>query len=175
MPIDRNAPPKRATPRESSTARNAAAAQTSYQSQHDRRKEGVEGIGQAAALVLLVRKQFADAQAVGMHAPPIAEEMAKIADQNEQWGKWLDYFSMSGPYAGLVRATLPLMLQIMANHGTIPAEAGAALGVVSPKTLELAGKAEQEKVEAALLLSIQESQRETEALRSRLTKAADSE
>jgi hypothetical protein len=169
VPIDRTqpAPPKR-TARESSIRKNEQAAQTQYKSQHDKRKEGVEGLGQAVALVMLVRKQFADAQAVGMHAPAIAEEMASIADVNDTWGKWLDYFSMSGPYAGLVRATLPLMLQIMANHGTIPAEAGAALGVVSPKTLELAGKVEQEKVEAALLLSIQESQRETAHLRSQL-------
>lgn len=167
MPIDRTAPPpaRRNTPKQSS-----AAAQANYQSQHERRREGVEGLGQAASLILLVRKQFADAQAVGMHTPAIAEEAAKIADQNETWGKWLDYFSMSGPYAGLVRATLPLMLQIMANHGTIPAEAGSALGVVSPKTLELAGKAEQEKVEVALLLSIQEAQQETKALRDRLVK-----
>jgi hypothetical protein len=174
VPIDRTAPapPKRNVPRESS-ARNTAAAQTAYQSQHERRKDGVEGLGQAAALILLVRKQFADAAAVGMHAPPIAEEMARIADTSETWGKWLDYFAMTGPYAGLVKASLPLMLQIMANHGTIPAEAGAALGVVSPKTLELKGKVEQEKVEAALLLSIQESQRETDELRAQIREPRD--
>ena len=172
MPIN-PAPPKSAAPRQSSTARNTAAAQAAQQSQHDKRREGVEGIGQAAALILLVRKQFADAAAVGIHAPPIAEEMARIADGNDTWAKWLDYFSMTGPYAGLVKASLPLMLQIMANHGTIPPEAGAALGVVSPKTLELKGKVEQEKIEAALLLQIQEDQRETEALRARLTKAAN--
>lgn len=170
MPIDRTpAPPKRSAPRQSS-AQNAAAQAQAFTSQHQKRKEGVEGLGQALALVMLVRKQFADAQAIGMHAPAIAEEMARLGDQNETWAKWLDYFSLSGPYAGLVKATLPLMLQIMANHGTIPAEAGAALGVVSPKTLELAGKAEQEKVEAALLLSIQETQKETANLRSQIVR-----
>ena len=171
MPINRDAtPPKRTTPRASSNAKNQEVAAQAYQSQHQRRREGVEGLGQAASLILLVRKQFADAAAVGMHAPPIAEEMAKIADSNDTWAKWLDYFSMTGPYAGLVKASLPLMLQIMANHGTIPTEAGAALGVVSPRTLELKGKVEQEKVEAALLLSIQEARRETEQMRSQLLK-----
>jgi hypothetical protein len=173
MPI--NSPlPKRDTPRQSSVQKNAAAAQAAYQSQHDKRREGVEGIGQAAALILLVRKQFADAAAVGIHMPPIAEECARIADSNDTWAKWLDYFSMTGPYAGLVKASLPLMLQIMANHGTIPAEAGAALGVVSPKTLELKGKVEQEKVEAALLLSIQEAQKETAEIRAQIIKETDS-
>ena len=171
MPIS-NAPPKSATPRQSSTQKNAAAQAIAQTSQHNKRKEGVEGLGQAAALVLLVRKQFADAAAIGIHVPAIAEEMASIADGNDTWAKWLDYFTMAGPYAGLVKASLPLMLQLMANHGTIPAEAGAALGVMSPKTLELKGKAEQEKVEAALLLQIQEDQRQTDALRQQLREAS---
>jgi len=170
MPIS-SAPPKAATPRQSS-AQKAAAVQQAHASQHQKRKEGIEGLGQAAALILLVRKQFADAAAVNIHVPAIAEEMASIADSNDTWAKWLDYFTMAGPYAGLVKASLPLMLQLMANHGTIPAEAGAALGVMSPKTLELKGKAEQEKVETALLLQIQQDQRETAALREQLEKAS---
>ena len=169
MPIS-SAPARAATPRQSSTQKNAQAQAQAQSSQHARRKDGVEGIGQAASLILLVRKQFADAAAVGIHVPAIAEEMASIADQNDTWAKWLDYFSMTGPYAGLVKASLPLMLQLMANHGTIPAEAGAALGVVSPKTLELKGKVEQEKIEAALLLQIQQDQQETAKLRDQLAK-----
>jgi hypothetical protein len=178
MPIDRTnvpAPAKRATPRQASNAKNDAIVAGEQRSTFQRRKEGVEGIGQAASLILLVRKQFADAQAVGMHTPPIATEMARIAETNEQWGKWLDYFSMTGPYAGLVKASLPLMLQLMANHGTIPAEAGAALGVVSPKVLELAGKVEQDKVEAALLLQIQEGRKEAQAMRDQLDKEVPSD
>jgi hypothetical protein len=167
MPVDRSGPPRRSTPRQSS-AQKAAEVQQAVSAAHERRREGIEGLGQAAALVLLVRKEFADAQAVGMHVPKIAEEAASIADTNEKWAKWLDWFSISGPYAGLTKAMLPLMLQLMANHDKIPAEAGSALGVVSPKTLELAGKAEQEKVEAALLVQIQESQRETDELRKQL-------
>jgi hypothetical protein len=138
--------------------------QTQQTAAHARRKEGLEGIGQAASLVCLVRKQFADAQAIGMHSPKIANEMASIADQNEQFAKWVDWFSISGPYAELTKAMLPLMLQLMANHGKIPAEAGSALGVVSPTMLEMAGKAEQKKIEAALILQIQETERETAEL-----------
>lgn len=125
-------------------------------------------MGQAAALVLLIRKQFADAQAIGMHVPAIAEEAASIADTNETWAKWLDYFSISGPYAGLVKATLPLVLQLMVNHDKLPAEAGSALGVISPKMLEEAGKAEMELAEAALVTEITRKRQEAEKLKAEL-------
>jgi hypothetical protein len=169
LPI-KAAPPKSATPRQSSTAKNAAAAQTAYQSQHDKRVEGVEGAFQAAGLILLIRKQYADAGAIGQHAHPIAEELASIADTNEKLAKWLDYFSVAGPYAGLVKASLPLLLQLMANHGTIPAEAGAMFGVVSPDLLVLKGKADQALVEVALKLQIEEAQKEAADITEQLRK-----
>lgn len=164
MPIDRTAPPRRPTPRASSTARQQTET-PGVSASFARRKEGAEGVGQAATLILLIRQQYADAQAVGMHTPAIATELARVAEGNETIGKWLDYFSVTGPYSGLVKASLPLVLQLMANHNIIKPEAAGALGVVAPKTLELAGKAEQEKIEAAILLQIQESQRETSRIK----------
>lgn len=120
------------------------------------RQEGVDGLFQMAAAGCLMAKQYADAQACAEYGPKIAEETAKLAEQNEGVARVLDYITQIGPYAGLLTAVLPFGLQILANHGRVPASALTALGVKDPQILEL--QAQREVMEAATALQREQAE-----------------
>lgn len=106
---------------------------------------------------------YADAAAIGMHGPPISAEIVNLADQNERIAKAVDYLLEAGPYAGLVTAVLPLVLQLLANHNRIPAD--KVPGVLPPEAL--AAKMQAEVSERAMreYREAQDAQRRLEALR----------
>lgn len=88
------------------------------------------------ALMGLSRKwpiMAAHAQAVQMHAGPIALAIEEIAIEDERWGAALDSVAKMGPYGALVSAAIPLFLQIGANMGVVPIV--DELGIVDPITL----------------------------------------
>jgi hypothetical protein len=95
---------------------------------------------------------YADAAAIGIHSPAIAVEVVSLGKQNESIGKLIDYLDQVGPYAGLISATMPLVLQLLANHKRI--DHGKVPGLSSPAVLEakvkaeMAAKAAQEMREA---------------------------
>jgi hypothetical protein len=95
---------------------------------------------------------YADAAAIGQHSPGISTEIVKLGAQNETIGRGIDYLDEVGPYAGLISATMPLVLQILANHKRI--DHGKVPGLSSPEVLEskvkaqMAAKAAQEMREA---------------------------
>jgi hypothetical protein len=100
------------------------------------RLEAVNGIFQIGQFACLAFGQFADAGAIGLHGPGMAQETVELADQNPKIAKYVDLLIEVGPYAGLIGAALPFIAQLMVNHGLFKAEAFANAGVVSPDSLE---------------------------------------
>jgi hypothetical protein len=118
------------------------------------------GVAQAAQMALVVSNNFADAAAVGMHADNIIPEVVKIADRYPVVAKGVDTLIQAGPIAGLVTATLPLVLQILANHKRIPAD--KIPGITQPEVLETQMKASIAKQAAQEMRRAQEAQAEYE-------------
>lgn len=99
------------------------------------REEAANGIFQLAGFGCIITRQYADAGAINLHGAPVAHELALLAEKNTSIGKGLDYLMEAGPYAGLITALMPLVLQLMANHKVIRADMVSAAGVVPPEAL----------------------------------------
>lgn len=154
MPIAAPAEPPAKTPRSSSAKKSTPAAQ----SRLTQRTEALEGYMGLASLGCMAKGWFADSRAITAHATPICTEIAKLGEENESLGNTLDLICKTGPYMGLVMAITPLVLQILANHGKMPVEAGIQLGVVPPAALEAQAKQEIAQIAAAA----KKAQREAE-------------
>lgn len=133
-------PPSKGTPNTSSKATSTARVPKSRKE----RTEAVAALGQLAQVPLMATKQFADAGAVGAYWPNVAEEIAKLAESQPQIAAIVDPLMQVGPYAGLITAVLPLIMQIGVNHGRMTP---GAMGTVPATTLSAqieAGLAQQE-------------------------------
>lgn len=117
-------PVKRQTTKRDSQAKRS--------SLHDAREEAVNGIGQLVAMVAVLTNQNDDALAVSTHWPNIATAAADTADNSEGLAKVIDYIMVAGPWAALIGASVPLAIQIMVNHGKLPAGPFEKMGVVQP-------------------------------------------
>ncbi len=73
---------------------------------------------------------LADASAITQYAPPIAEALNDLANDQPQVAAILDRVLKVGPYGAILSAVLPMAAQILANHKVIPA------GVMGAKSLE---------------------------------------
>lgn len=122
-----------------SNASRAASAQVESSARIDRRTEAVAGLFNIAMMPAMLTGQLADVAAYNDHGPKIAAEAARIGEMHDRFGEVIDRLEVVGPYAGLVMAAAPLVLQLLLNHGRLPdtyASAFAGLGVVAPKLLE---------------------------------------
>src|SRR6516164_1380644 len=99
------------------------------------RADGLAGIGQLLSAGLLFARQHADAGAVYKFWHDISLESAKIAEDNAKFGEFLDSLTAVGPYAGLITAALPLVMQVMVNHDKMEVTSVANLGCVSKETM----------------------------------------
>jgi len=90
----------------------------------------------------------------------VAGELVALSEKNEKIANALDYLTEAGPYAGLIVACMPLVLQICANHGLIKAELVATGGVVPPAALESQVKADMARQASEALRAQQEAERE---------------
>jgi len=163
MPIDMSA--AKAPPRKSSGSRGAPTAVklADYKSSVDKRTEGLNGLAQLGQGLLLMTGQYADAAAVGMHFPPVAAELAKIADSNETIAKPIDFLIEIGPYGALIEAAIPFVMQILANHRLIKIEAMLGSNVTSPEVLEAQMKAQIMRVQAQAMREQQQALAEAQA------------
>jgi hypothetical protein len=107
----------------------------------ERRKEALDGVMQLAQFGCLAFGNFADAGAIGLHGPPLVKEGVDLAGKNKAVAAKVDLLIEYGPYAGLVAAALPFVVQILCNHGLLKANQWANAGVVSAETLEYQMKA----------------------------------
>ena len=111
-------------------------------------------------------RKYADAAAVGMHAPNLARETAALADEYEMVGTSVDMLIKVGPFGGLIAAAIPLALQLMANHKMIDARQVVGANIVPPEVLEAQMKAEVIQMQAESMRAQQqamEDMREAEA------------
>jgi hypothetical protein len=153
-------PPRKSAPTARQTKATPAQVQSYVSPKQKDREEGANGLFQLAGFGLIVTKNYADAGAIGKHSPKISHELAVLADKNEGVAKFLDYLTEAGPYAGLITACMPLILQIMANHNMIKAEALAGSGVVAPAALEAGVKADMARQTAEALREQREAEEE---------------
>ncbi len=83
------------------------------------REECVAQLGMFAQVPLIATRQFADAGAIGVYWPSIAHELAVLAETQEPIARVIDPLMTVGPYAGLIAAALPMVMQFAVNHGRI--------------------------------------------------------
>jgi hypothetical protein len=163
MPIDAPVgPPKtsRATAKTTVKASNKTAERT----------EALNGIGSLTQAGLIASKQYADAQAIGMHWPKIADELASLANSEAVIARFIDPLIKAGPYTALAMAVLPLVAQISVNHKVIPAGTlGTMPGDVLGAQMELAVQKQQIEMRQAQ----QESQRQLDDLQRQMAEASD--
>jgi hypothetical protein len=110
----------------------------------------------------IMTQQWADAAAIGRHFPPVAVELANIAESNDVVSKSIDFFIEIGPYGALITATLPLVLQILANHRVVDGSKLINHGVVPPEVLEAQMKAQAARMQVDAMLAQQEAMAEAE-------------
>ena len=128
------------------------------------REEAVNGIFQLTAFGLVMAGQQADAGALAKHGGSIAHEAAKVAETSASLGSAIDYITEAGPYAGLITATMPLVLQLLANHKVMKAETLSGAGVVPPETLSAQVKADMARQQIQALRTQQEAEQEVSHL-----------
>jgi len=158
-----DAPQKRSTPKTSAARMPAVTV-----SPRSAREEGLNGLGQVASAILVMRGLYADAGAISLHMPAVSRETAALADTNEGIAKGIDYLISMGPYSALITAIMPLALQIAANHDRIDASKAAGLGVMPPAALEAKVKAEAEALTLAVLRQASEATDKTAAAKAEL-------
>lgn len=150
MPIDMslvgNAPPRRTQGRAPAAPRKTVA---------DSRSESVNGLFQLASFGCVMVGQYADAATIAEHGPNVSREIVTLGQQNEKIGQWIDYLNQAGPYAGLITAVLPMVLQLAANHKRI--DHTRVPGLTDPRVLETKI---QTQLKAAAVQQMQAAQQE---------------
>lgn len=154
MPIDMslantNPPPRKAA--SGTSNRRAVKSQPAQQDTRtvtDRRAEGLLGLGQLGQGLCLLFGNYTDAATIGMHAPNMAPEIAKLGESNDFIAKGLDFLIDVGPYGGVIAVTLPFVLQLAANHKMINAGMLSGQGVVAPEVLDAKMRADMARQQA---------------------------
>lgn len=106
--------------------------------------------------------QKADSQALAIHGPSIATETAELAETQPQVAKVIDLWAAVGPYAGILTATLPLVLQLAVNHGKLPKSLSGQFGVTDPAVLEAQADASMARKAAEMLEEQNRARREAQ-------------
>lgn len=70
------------------------------------------------------------------HSANLSAALDQVAKNDPRVGRALERVLTVGTYGALIGATLPLALGIMANHGVVPPELAAQLGVELPQVPE---------------------------------------
>lgn len=159
MPIDMSratAPPKK-TGSVRSASRSPIPMVEPEQTPRARRTEGLMGMASLGQGLSVMVGQYADAAAIGIHAPKLSEEIAGLADRYEWLGNGIDLVIQVGPFAGLLAAAMPFALQIGANHGKFDATKLHGQGVVPPEVLEAQMSARLAKMQADAMREQQEA------------------
>lgn len=156
-------PPRKATAQRSTPVTRNAASVADTKSMAEKRRDGLLGLASLAQGVCMMTNQWADAAAIGQHFPPVAQELANIADANDTIAKPIDFLIEVGPYGALITAVLPLALQIMANHRMVDASRLIGRGVVPPEVLEAQMKAQTAAMQAEAMRAHQAALAEAEA------------
>lgn len=160
----KNAPPPASKPRPRGNTTRADSGKLAEERTSDR-AEGIAGLGQLACIPLMLLGQHADVGAIQAHWPAVSTETAKIADNNPKLAAVIDKAIAIGPYAGLVTALMPFVLQILVNHNRLsmhPMLGG--MGVISPQAMEMRAQAEMMRQAAESMRAQQTAEQEVREL-----------
>lgn len=158
MPITAAAPPPPKTPRKTAASAPAASHPADKTTE---RSQGLKGWAQIGEAFLIGFRQYADAATVSMYSPPVCDEVAKLAEDNDKIASIVDPVVSTGPYGALLAALLPMFAQLAVNHGRIKA---GAMGTVSPDLLTARVEADLARAQARALREQQEAEAEAERL-----------
>jgi hypothetical protein len=165
MPIDMSAATK-APPRKraaNGSVTRQAPVQVETLSVTEKRAKGMMELGQLGQGILLMFGQYADAAAIGTHFPPVARELANVADSADILAKPIDFLIEVGPYGALIAAGMPLVMQLMANHRMLNADMLVSQGVVPPQLLEAQMKAQVAQMATEAMKAQQLAMKEAQA------------
>jgi hypothetical protein len=124
-------PPKPGSPRPGAGRARNSRRQAAARQAVDYR-QGIEGIGQMAAFVAGMTGNQADSAAIMGYTPGIAAAVNDLAQVKPEVAAILDRLMAAGPYGALIAAVSPLILQILCNHGKMPA---GLMGTLPPDQL----------------------------------------
>ena len=163
MPVDLTARPAQPKAPPARRTQNKSPAPQPQASRLQAREDALNGIGRITTLLLCLRGAYADAGAVAHHAPPFFRETATLAETDDKIASVIDYLTEAGPYMGLVATGLPLVMQILANHGRIDASRlPPESGVIAPDALAARVKSDMEKQRLEFLRQAEESRQAAE-------------
>lgn len=77
----------------------------------------------------------ADAGAIQVHGPGLVKAWNDLAAENASVARGIEWLTTGSAYGAVVMTTAPLVLQLLANHGVLPGERLAPLGVQDPAEL----------------------------------------
>lgn len=142
----------------SSSSRSKAAASAA-----ERREAGALQVISLLGLPLVIGAMMSDSLAadafiLDLTAPALATELASAAELNGHLAVALDKAAELGPYAGIAMAAAPLICQVMANHGLMPA---GMMGTADPAMLAATYRS---KMQAAAMEQAAEAQERAEHL-----------
>ena len=160
MPINAPAaPPKGRARTSSATAQKSVAInQSPLTGKAAEWAEGLQGWFGIGQIACIARGNFADAGAIGKHSDTISVELARAATTMPPIiGKGLDILAMTGPYAALFGAVLPLAIQIGVNHGIVP-DGVPMQGVVPKAALEAEIAAEVAQIQMTAIRAQKEAE-----------------
>lgn len=147
MPVNFGAQVK-APPIKRGSARSTATQIEMPRSQRELREEGLNGLAQIGQGIALALRQYADAATLGTHFPPVASELAKLADHYDVIAKPIDLLIQVGPFGALIAAAMPLVTQLAVNHRMAPA---GMMGTVPPETLSAQMQAQMMRMQAEMM------------------------
>lgn len=90
-------------------------------------RPGFLGFAQMGAFVASFFSPL-DAVAIADHAPRIADAVQVTADNDPKFAAAMDRILSAGPYAALISATVPMVIQILGNHDKVPGEVVKGMG-----------------------------------------------
>ncbi len=77
----------------------------------------------------------ADAAAVKTHAPGMVKAWNALAQENQAVARGIEWLTTGSAYGAVVMATVPLVLQVLANHGRLDHRQLGGLGIADPAVL----------------------------------------
>lgn len=77
----------------------------------------------------------ADAGAIQMHGPGMVKAWNDLAQENAQVAKGIEWLTTGSAYGAVVMTTAPLVMQLLVNHGVLPGERLAPLGIQPPEVM----------------------------------------
>lgn len=157
------APPVTKAPRASKTAPRPVTADVTAG-----RAQALTDIAAIPVAVCIALGNLADAGTIEIYWPRFSAELAKLAEKQEEIGKWIDPLTKIGPYTGILAVAAPMAMQFAVNHGR---GTPGAMGTVSPQMIASQVELRIAQAEAEALRQQLDAERQSRETRAEIDKA----